>query len=189
MTGVTARPMTRVRVVGASGSGKSRLARELAAALEIPRFDLDRMFMEPGWVPVADAVAEQRVAQALAESEAWVMDGNWSGWAAPAWDAADAIVWVDLPAPVTLWQLLRRTVRRIVSREEVWPGSGCYETWGKAFASRESILLYSARSAGKFRRRYSAEFARLAAERPDVTLVRLGTRGEVGAFIASLQRA
>ena len=42
----------RVSVVGNSGSGKSTVARELAASLAVPHLELDSAFHQPGWEPL-----------------------------------------------------------------------------------------------------------------------------------------
>ena len=51
--------------------------------------------------------------------------------------AADTLVWLDLPLPLVMGRLLRRTVKRAVTREELW-GTGNRETLSNAFLSRNA---------------------------------------------------
>jgi hypothetical protein len=42
-------PPARIRIVGTSGSGKSRLAEDVAARMHIARLELDAVFWDAGW--------------------------------------------------------------------------------------------------------------------------------------------
>jgi hypothetical protein len=44
----------RITVVGTTGSGKTTLAGRLAAALDLPHFELDAINWQPGWVSLND---------------------------------------------------------------------------------------------------------------------------------------
>lgn len=101
--------MRRILVWGAPGTGKSTLARVLAAKLGLPVIHLDAEYWRPGWVDPAKDEWTAQVAL-LAAREAWVMDGNYSG----TWDVrlprAHAVVWLDLPRPIYLARALLRTI-------------------------------------------------------------------------------
>jgi adenylate kinase family enzyme len=130
--------------MGTTGSGKTTFGRALAARLRVPFVELDALFWEANWTPVADEVFGQRASRAAA-GESWVIDGNYSRIARdPVWARADTVVWLDLPLPVTLWRIVLRTLRRIRSGEELW--SGNRETFRKAFLSRDSLLLFALRT-------------------------------------------
>jgi adenylate kinase family enzyme len=82
-----------------------------------------------------------KVEPALA-TNGWVADGNYSGkLGSYVIDQADEIVWLDLPLRTTWWRLLRRTVRRLRTREAICGEN--HESFRQAFLSRDSILLYS----------------------------------------------
>ncbi len=60
-------------------------------------------------------------ATALAATARWVGEGLYAGWTTALRDAADVIVWLDVPARVTMWQVLRRAI------EHRWRGGGDWD--------------------------------------------------------------
>jgi adenylate kinase family enzyme len=131
-------------VIGPTGSGKTSFARTLAEKLGVPHIELDALFWKPGWVE--SSAEELRVnVEPLLAADGWVVDGNYSGKLGTyVIDQADEIVWLDLPLRRTWWRLLRRTVRRLRTREVICGSNR--ESFRQAFLSRESILLYSLRT-------------------------------------------
>ena len=113
----------RVSVVGNSGSGKSTLASELAATLAVPHLELDSVFHQPRWesLPLDEF---QRVVAARAAEDGWVIDGNYSSRVQPiVWARADTVVWLDPPRLTVMRRVIGRTVRRAVTRQELWNGN------------------------------------------------------------------
>jgi hypothetical protein len=80
-----------------------------------------------------------------------------------------------------MWRLFWRTLRRTVSREDLW-GTGNRETFLNAFCSRQSILLYALKTHRRNRERFALECAFLG---KDKTIVRLKSSRDVEAFLAS----
>ena len=72
-------------------------------------------------------------------------------------DAADTIVWLDLPLRVWLPRLLKRTRRRIRGEERIFNDNR--ESWKTGFAGREALFPYAL--ATRFRRRsaWPAQYA------------------------------
>ena len=119
--------MRRVAVIGSSGVGKSTLADALAAALDVPVIELDALMHGPNWTPMPTREFRAKVMTAMVEADeavgGWVVPGNYRTVADITQRSADTIVWLDLPRRVTMWRLLKRSVRRSVTREEVWGGN------------------------------------------------------------------
>jgi adenylate kinase family enzyme len=67
----------RISVVGVSGSGKSRLARELAGILDVSYIELDAIVQQADWVPLPDAEF-RATAETATAADGWVVDGNCS---------------------------------------------------------------------------------------------------------------
>ncbi len=132
--------MRRVVVVGTSAAGKTTFARRLAAILDVPHIELDALHWEPGWKEADADVFRARVAAALGASEGWVVDGGYSHLRPPIWGAADTVVWLEFPLPVILLRLTRRTLVRVVGRQELWNGNR--ERWRTAFLSRKSLYWW-----------------------------------------------
>ncbi len=82
--------MKRVSVVGNAGSRKSRLARRIAAVLEVPYVELDVIHHRPNWEPI-DPDEFAATITALAAEDAWVIDGNYRTVVVdgPVWRRAD----------------------------------------------------------------------------------------------------
>jgi adenylate kinase family enzyme len=167
--------MSRVAIVAsASSSGKTTLGRELARRLGVRFVELDALNHGPGWTEATPDELRARVEPLIAD-EGWVVDGAYrSKLGDLVLRNADLVVWLDLPRRVWVPRLLRRTIRRIVWREELW--SGNRETFRNSFLSRSSLLLFALRGYPARRRRYPVELAAYP-------LVRLRTPAEVSAWL------
>ena len=173
--------MERVIVVGTSCSGKTTLAQQLSRALGSPHVELDAIHWQPGWQerPVDEV---RQMAGEAAAGGGWVMDGNYSAVRDIVWGRATAVVWLNYPFRVVLWRCLCRTIRRAITREELF--SGNRESFRKSFLSRDSIILWTVTSHRRIRR----EYRRILddGEFPHLRVIEL--RGPSGAaeFVASL---
>ena len=169
--------MQRIVILGTTGSGKSWLAARLAARLGLHVVDLDALFWGPDWQPVPVELFRYRVECEIREG-GWIVAGNYYQVRDLVWEAADTLVWLDLPLPLVMARLLRRTARRIVTREDLW-GTGNRETAGRSFFSRQSILLWALKTHSRNRARFFADSERLAKTK---RVVRLQSRREVERF-------
>ena len=172
----------RVSVVGNSGSGKSTLARELAATLGVPHLELDSVFHQPGWEPLP--VDEfQRVVAARAAEDGWVIDGNYSSRVQPIiWARADTVIWLDPPRLTVMRQVTWRTVRRAVTKQELWNGNREPLTNFFSLDPEKSVISWAWHSHARYRAQYGA-----AATDPGnahLTFIHLTGRGDVDRFLA-----
>ena len=135
------------------------------------------IFWQPNWTePDADEF-RARVAEIVA-TEAWVIDGSYQSWVGQlVLEQADVVVWLDLPMRVWLPRLLRRTIRRALSGEELWAGNR--ESLRKSFLSRDSLVLFALRTYRSRLRRYPERFA-------SYDVVRLRSDLEVELFLRSV---
>jgi adenylate kinase family enzyme len=173
--------MRRINVTGTSCSGKTTLARTLAARLHVPHVELDALFWGPDWTPVPAQVFRSRLGEALA-GEAWVADGGYAATRDITWARTDTVVWLDYPMRIVLARWARRTVRRIRSREEFWPGTGNRESVRNALR-RDGLLWWIL---GTHRRRRRTMRAAMR-ERPDLRWIRLRSPAEADRWLASVQ--
>jgi hypothetical protein len=173
-------PMERINVVGTSCSGKTRLARAIASRLDLPHVELDALFWGPDWTPVAPDLFRGRVADA-AGGDQWVIDGGYSPVRDLIWARVDTVVWLDYPMRIVLFRWARRTVARIRSGDEFWPGTGNRESLRNAL--RRDGLLWWILTTHRRRRRSMA--VGLAA-RPDIRAFRLRSPAETASWLRTL---
>jgi adenylate kinase family enzyme len=171
----------RISVVGNSGSGKTTIARAVAAAAGIPHLELDSVFHQPGWQPLESGEFRRRVSE-FTSAPAWVVDGNYSDVRDIVWSRADTVVWVDPPRHRVMRRLVARTLRRMVTGAELWNGNR--EEWRFLFKRDESILLWAWTSHHKYRIRYAS--AQADPENAHLEFVRLRRSADAAALIRSL---
>lgn len=151
--------MKRVAIVAsASGNGKTTLGRELARRLDVPFHELDALNHRPGWTETA-AEELRALVEPLLAAPAWVVDGSYrSKLGDLVLERADTVVWLDLPLRIWLPRLLRRTARRIVTREELWAGNR--ETVRGFLFGDDALLPFALRTYRRRRRLYVTALAR-----------------------------
>jgi adenylate kinase family enzyme len=166
----------RITLTGASGNGKTSLARELARVAGLRHVETDALHHGPNWESCGPDVLRERVLAAT-EGDGWVVDSAYHsmiGYTAP--DRSDLVVWLDLPFGVVMWRLLRRTWVRRRDRVELWNGN--YETGG--WESVRYLIWPAVTTVFANRRVLPQRYARH-------NLVRLRSRDEVLAFVQSIQ--
>ncbi|MGB2571237.1 adenylate kinase [Micromonospora citrea] len=143
---------SRILVYAVYGAGKSTLAARLAERLGLPWHPVDDLLWQSGWVEVPVAQQRSRI-EAICRGERWILDGAYHGWRDVPLARADLVVGLDYPRWRSFWRLLRRTLRRLVTGEEICNGNR--ESLGSVL-SRDSILLWHACAFGRARRRMRA---------------------------------
>jgi adenylate kinase family enzyme len=144
--------MNRIVIVGTTGSGKSTLAEVLARQLDLAFVDLDALHWEPNWKAAEPDIFRERVRTAL-RVDRWVVGGNYSKARDIIWTQADTLVWLDYPLWLSQWRLFKRTLKRVITREELW-GTGNVETWRNAFRPNDNLFQWAVTS----RRKHHAEY-------------------------------
>jgi adenylate kinase family enzyme len=177
--------MRRVWIIGISGSGKTTLAADLARRLGVPHVELDAMHHGPDW---AEPDLEQFRADvaAVVAGDGWVIDGGYQrklGTVVP--DAADTLIWLDLPLHVSMLRTTRRSIGRVLRRTELWNGNR--ETLRALFWGRESLLGWSITQHRKYERSLPELFATPGYE--GKRILRLRSARSVRAWLATVPRA
>lgn len=179
--------MRRVSVVGCSGSGKSTVARRLSRIRGVPHVELDALHFGPDWSEPTDEEFREKV-RAATGADSWVVDGNYqSKIGTLVWERADTVIWVNPSRWTVMWRVLVRTVRRVLTRQELW--SGNREDW-RALAfwrGEDSIMWWAWTSYPGVQERYESAM-RDSANR-DITFHRLRTCEEVARFMEAVTPA
>ncbi len=145
--------------------------------------ELDAIFHQPGWTRLPENEFRSRVDVATGP-DSWVVDGNYSAVRDVVWTKADTVVWFDLPLFVVLIRTIRRTLRRMVTREELWNGNR--EPFSNLWSldPEKSIIAWAASRHGTYHLRYLT--AETDARWSGLHFVRLRTQGEADAFLAGV---
>lgn len=171
----------RIAVAGVSGSGKTTLGRRVAIRLGLPHTEIDALFHGPGWTPRETFLDDVR---AVVEQPAWVTEWQYREAKPLILERVELLVWLDLPTPVAMQQVVRRTLRRRLRREELWNGN--IEPPLRTFFTDDEHIV---RWAWSTRKNLRSLDERLAREAPHVVVVRLRSRAQVEDWFQRLPRA
>jgi adenylate kinase family enzyme len=140
----------RILIIGTTGSGKTTLARTLSRIGGVRHIELDMLMYRDNWkaIPVEHFV--EQVA-AIAESDSWLIDGNYASVRRLTWERADLVVWLDYPLGIILGRLLKRSFLRLLRSSDL--GNNNREQFRRLFG-RRSIVLWAIRSHGPLRKEY-----------------------------------
>ena len=165
-------------VIGVGGAGKSTFARRFAQVTGLPLIHLDRLFWKPGWVetPRDEWVSTMRQ---ITSQPSWLIDGNYGGTIDIRLEAADTIVFLDVPTRRAIFRVIKR---RLVNRRSPRPDmtEGCPERLDLGF------LRWIA---GYNRTRRPAILARLEGLQDEKLILHLRTDAEVERLLAEAASA
>jgi adenylate kinase family enzyme len=175
----------RVSVVGVSGAGKTTFSRALGAALDVPTIELDAIYHLPDWgeMPPDElrATLDERT-----RAPAWIVDGNYSVGLPLVWARADTVVVLDYARPTAMRRVVARTVRRVVTQQELWNGNR--EPWSNLWSTdpRTSIVAWAWTRHAVYRARYTGAAADPRWAR--LRFLRLRSPGEADELLATVSR-
>jgi predicted kinase len=173
-------------VLGRTGSGKTTLARELAAALRVPHVELDALYFGPDLSRAPLDVLRERTTAAIA-GERWVTDGNKRAVRDLVWPRADTVVWLDYPVWVSLWRLSGRARARTASLRSEAKKTGGRTGLAKQLVAAARGVITALRSHRGQRREYPRLFA--LPENRHLAVARLRSPRATRAWLARVTRA
>lgn len=118
----------------------------------------------------------------LTRGSRWVVDGNYAVVPDVVWRRADSVVWLDPPRHVVMRRIVFPTVRRLVTRVELWNGNR--ERWTNlvSAAPQRSVIAW----AWTEHDRYRATCARLAREYDGLRVERVVDEADAARLLESL---
>ena len=101
--------MERIMIIGCGGAGKSTLARQLGAKLNLPVVHLDKLFWRPGWEQISREEFDRLHREALAQ-EKWIIDGNYDRTMGERAKYCDTIIYLDFSRAACLMGVAKRVL-------------------------------------------------------------------------------
>lgn len=176
----------RVIMAGLGGSGKTTIARRIALIAGLPLTVLDDIYYGPGLTPRADF--EDHVRE-ITDGPRWIFDSQGAALDAAGprphhellWSRAQTLVWLDYPRRVVVRRAATRSIRRIVTREELW--AGYRETWRGLLSPSHPVRRGCARHAS---RRAQLELRSADPQWQPLTVIRLLSPAQAERWLAAL---
>ena len=149
----------RISIVGATGSGKSYLARSLAARLSLPLYQLDHLRWDASGREIPEDQFIERVGK-LASKDQWIIDGHYRAVREIVWTRAEIVAWLNYPLPLIAFRLLRRFLGKghrhevplETSGEGVRKTGSSYSPAQISWKDRLARLARTIRERGEYRR-------------------------------------
>lgn len=168
----------RVVIAGASGAGKSTLARGISARTGIRHVEIDALHWGAAWTPRREFLDDVK---AFIAEDRWITEWQYRRARELVIARATVLVWLDLPYPLVLARVVRRTARRRRRREELWNGN-VEPGLRHALLDPEGVIRWSIAT----RRKYAPMIAALATTAPLVEIVRLRSRRDARMLLQAL---
>ncbi len=172
--------MRRVNIVGVPGAGKSTFASVLSRKTGVPLVALDQLYWLPNWQPRNDTEFRDLLSEATSGS-CWIVDGNYRAWRSIFIGQVDTIIWLDYSLPLVLWRVVKRTAKRLLSREIVCNGNR--ERFSTQF-TRESVLVQTFKNHFKYHSAYPSYMEEMQGK--GVTCVRLTSPQMAARFLDTI---
>ena len=169
----------RILVAGVAGSGKTTLARRIEAITGLPHTEIDGLYHGPNWQPLESFEAE---VESFSAEPQWVTEWQYRSVRPLLAERADTLVWMDLPLRTTLFRVTRRTLRRRLTREELWNGNREGPLW-TFFTDPDHIVRWSVRTRSDYRIRFGS----IETEHPHLRVVQLRSPRDVDTWIEKLR--
>lgn len=139
--------MKKIIIIGAPGTGKSTLARILHGITNLPVIHLDSLFWKPVWKKTPKS-AWIDMQQTLVQNQEWIIDGNYQSTLDIRLQAADVVIFLDIPRRLYIWRVIKR---QIFSQGKPRPdlAKGCiqkvtwnyfYDLWNFPITSRALLV-------------------------------------------------
>ncbi len=144
---------SKILIVGTSGSGKTTLARNLSKKLGIKDIELDALFWKEKWRQSEPDEFREKIIKEIENASGYIIHGNYNKVKDLTWGSVNTVIWLDYSRVVVMWRVIKRTITRIVTKEELW--SGNRETFYNSFLAKDAIVFWAWNTYRKRKEQYS----------------------------------
>jgi adenylate kinase family enzyme len=144
----------RIWVTGNTGSGKTTVSDRVAKTLNLEHYELDAINWGPNWRMADKQEFRKKVAE-ICKEDRWVIDGNYTKARDLLLARVETILFLHPPLLVSIWRVLKRSLRRFLTQEKLWAGNK--ETLRGNLLSSNSLLFYALRSHRKRTQQFDQE--------------------------------
>lgn len=176
-----AKIVTRVMIVGGSGTGKSFLGLRLAELACLPSFHMDQLSWHPGFVHRTTSEMDALTRDIHARAH-WILEGGHYETGHERADRAHLLIWLDLHPALQSWRVFLRSLRH---HGTVRPcmAEGCPERFGRHTID---VVRYVWKSHHFHRKQIQAVIAKAP---PGLKIHRLQSTGQVRRFLSQCVKA
>lgn len=147
----------KIHIIGAVGSGKTTMARELSEKLGIPYYEIDNVAWErrAGGDVRRNPEDRDKLLNSIVSGDAWITEGTHPhDWILPCFREAEVIVFLDTPYRVRIMRIIKRFARQKAGIETAhyrptWTIFRKMFKWNHAFEHKDKPKLLAL-----FRQRY-----------------------------------
>jgi adenylate kinase family enzyme len=135
----------RIVVIGNGGSGKTWLARRLAACIDTSIVHLDDLFWEPGGFDKKRSPEEvDHLIDGSKRADSWVVEGVFGELAERYFAEAELLIWLDIEWDICRARLLARgsESKRHLGREQSEEGLKRLVDWASNYYDRRDLRSY-----------------------------------------------
>ena len=159
----------RVLIAGVTGSGKTTLARRIAAQWNLRHVEIDALHHGANWTPRPEFLDDVRM---FAATERWITEWQYTskGTDEIMTPRAQLAIWLDYPWPLVRRRLMQRTLSRRLLRTKLWNGNVEPPLWSREAWNGENDIL---RWQENTRFKWDERMPRIEAEFPHLAIVRL----------------
>ena len=115
----------KIAIIGCSGSGKTYLAFKFHEDLDLPIYHLDQYAWKQNWEKV-DFEQLKEIHHELCKKDSWIIEGIYFKLLHERVQAADVVIFLDIPRYQCLWNVIKRAV---FNYGQIIPGNpeGCHQ--------------------------------------------------------------
>jgi adenylate kinase family enzyme len=105
---------TKIHIIGAVGSGKTTLAKRLAANLNYPCYELDNVVWkrEPNGDIRRSKEDRDQLLQQIILTDSWIVEGAHLDWVSPSFEKAELIIFLDPGYVARRYQIIKRFIKQ-----------------------------------------------------------------------------